>query len=155
MTQIAEFQRRINTASQRTIAEHLRQCDTGFVPRLSARVDIDAYSAKLISYAVRFEAWHEQELVGLVAAYPNAELGEMYVTSVSVLERLRRHGVAAGLIGDCIETARSRLLTRIVLEVAPENPAGHRLYESLGFIKARRIPAQESSMLRMELKVGS
>ena len=80
-----------NRASAAEIDAHLRACDDSFAPALSRRVDIDAYASKIAARAERFEAWANDRLVGLLAAYCNdPERRVAFVTSVSVMHRWRK-----------------------------------------------------------------
>ena len=128
-----------NAASAGEIAAHLELCDSRFVPRLSERVDIGAYAAKIAAHAVRFEAWSGGELVGLVAAYCNdAARATAFITSVSVLETWSGAGIAAALVRRCCEYAKLRSLRQVRLEVAAANADAIRLYERCGFTVAER-----------------
>jgi len=60
-----------NKASEVEIAEHLSRCEADFVPPLSGRLEINDYAKKIASKAMRFEAWSDGRLVGLVAGYCN------------------------------------------------------------------------------------
>jgi ribosomal protein S18 acetylase RimI-like enzyme len=134
-----------NAASAAEIAEHLARCDSRFVPRLSARVDIAAYAAKIAARATRFEAWSGDELIGLVAAYCNdgargAAVRAAFITSVSVLEAWAGAGIAAALVRRSCEYAKLQSLGQVRLEVAAGNAGAIRLYERCGFAVAERSP---------------
>jgi ribosomal protein S18 acetylase RimI-like enzyme len=122
------------TATTQEIVDHLTLCDASFAPPLSERVDIRDYAAKLSAHAMRFEAWDDDTLIGLVAAYPDHARGRMFISNVSVLPEWRGHGLAAGLITRCGDAARELGLRSMVLEVAEENVAARRLYAKLGFV---------------------
>lgn len=124
-----------NRASQAEIAEHLSRCDAGFALPLSARVDIGDYAKKIADLAMRFEAWSDGTLVGLIAAYCNDQENRVaYITSVSVLPDWMSRGIAARLLGQCVEHAKSAGMRRIRLEVASANAAAIKLYENGGFV---------------------
>ncbi len=124
-----------NKASEAEIAGHLSRCDADFVPPLSARVEIKDYAKRIAGKAARFEAWSDGALVGLVAAYCNDQEKRIaYITSVSVLKEWTGRGIAARLVGQCIEHARVSGMRRISLEVAAANSPAIKLYEKSGFI---------------------
>jgi ribosomal protein S18 acetylase RimI-like enzyme len=127
------LQYRRDTATTDDVHAHLTRCDADFTPPLSARLDLGDYAAKLAERAARFEAWDGGELVGLVAAYVTPGAPEAFISNVSVVSELRRRGVAAALVGDCIDRARSAGATVIKLEVAADDKAAGRFYEKLGF----------------------
>ena len=118
------------------IEAHLRACNDRFVPPLSRRVDIGAYSHKIFALAERFEAWSEDhQLVGLVAAYCNdRERRTAYVTSVSVLPAWQGKGIASRLLMQCIAHARRLGFGQIELAVHAANAPAMRLYEQRGFV---------------------
>lgn len=125
----------LNKASQREIAEHLLLCDADFVPPLSDRVDLNDYAQKIARKAMRFEAWSNDTLVGLVAAYCNDQMNHIaYITSVSVLKAWTGKGIATRLVHHCIEYARAMGMRQVRLEVACDNKQAVRLYAKSGFI---------------------
>jgi ribosomal protein S18 acetylase RimI-like enzyme len=129
---------RLNKASEVEIAEHLSRCDADFVPSLSGRVEIKDYAKKIGSKATRFEAWSGGTLVGLMAAYCNDQEKRIaYITSVSVLKAWTGKGIAARLVGQCVERAKISGMRQISLEVASDNMPAIRLYEKSGFIAGK------------------
>lgn len=127
-----------NEASEAEIVEHLSRCDADFVPLLSGRVEIKDYAQKIANKAMRFEAWSGGTLIGLIAAYCNdLETRIAYVTSVSVLKEWTGKGVAARLVGQCVEHAKVLGMQQITLEVAQANKPAIQLYEKSGFIVSK------------------
>lgn len=128
----------LNKASAVQITDHLLCCDTDFVPPLSGRVEIRDYAKKIASKATRFEAWSGGIPVGLVAAYCNDQENRIaYITSVSVLKEWTRKGIAAGLVGQCVEHAKVSGMRQISLAVAADNTPAIKLYEKSGFIVSK------------------
>lgn len=120
------------------IAEHLSSCDADFVPPLSGRIKISDYAQKIVSTAVRFEAWSGGTLIGLVAAYCNdREKRIAYITSVSVLREWAGKGIAARLMSQCAEYAKASGMRQISLEVASDNCPALKLYEKSGFVAGK------------------
>lgn len=124
---------RRDTATAQDVLAHLARCDADFTPPLSARLDLGAYAAKLADRATRFEAWDGPELAGLVAAYIAPGSREAFISNVSVVRELRGEGVAAVLVGQCVEDARAAGSATLKLEVATADKAAGRFYEKLGF----------------------
>lgn len=138
----------LNKATALEISRHLSSCDEVFVQALSERVDIREYSHKIYDKAIRFEAWADDALVGLVAAYCNDQTKQMaYITSVSVLKNWQGKGIAAQLTRRCIEHARMLGMHCISLEVARGNASAIGLYEKYGFV----IADADDSFLTMNL----
>jgi ribosomal protein S18 acetylase RimI-like enzyme len=136
MSAIVEFL--LNKASAVQIIDHLLCCDADFVPPLSGRVEIRDYAKKIASNATRFEAWSGDIPVGLVAAYCNDQENRIaYITSVSVLKEWTRKGIAAGLVGQCVEHAMVSGMRQISLTVAAANTPAIKLYEKSGFIVSK------------------
>lgn len=129
----AELQLRENAASQLQISNHLVECDDRFAPRLSERVDIGSYSAKIHQHAIRFEMWCDDELIGLVAVYFD-ESGKMaFITNVSISAPFLGRGIASTLVGITVHRAIEYRLDRICLQVDATNRNALRLYEKHGF----------------------
>lgn len=128
----------LNKATAAQIAEHLLRCDADFVPPLSGRVEINDFAQKIASKAIRFEAWSGGTPVGLVAAYCNDQEKRIaYITSVSVLRAWTSSGIAARLVGQCVEHAKALGMRQISLEVASDNTPAIRLYEKSGFVAGK------------------
>lgn len=124
----------LDTATRAQIAQHLYAASADFVPELAQRVDIDAYAEKLRQYATTFEAWHGQELVGLIAAYCNDRTrGIAFISSVSILKPWRRTGVARRLLNRCINHAGRLDFSALALEVSRSNQAAISFYRTNGF----------------------
>lgn len=139
-----------STASAAAVSAHLKACDAAFVPKLSERLDIDAYAEKIVRNAVTFEAWQEDLLVGLVAAYINDPVRQTgYVTNVTVEPVLMGRHVAATLFESCLARARGDGFETIALEVGQENQRAIRFYEKFGF----RILAKKATKLEMSLNL--
>jgi ribosomal protein S18 acetylase RimI-like enzyme len=125
----------VNRASGPEIVSHLLLCDVDFVSTLRGRVDLDDYALKIVTKAVRFEAWSAGQLVGLVAAYCNDNVNHIaYITSVSVWKQWAGRGIGAGLVGQCLEYAKSVGMKRITLEVARNNAFAFQFYTRHGFV---------------------
>jgi len=124
---------RLNHASESKLAEHLRCCDADFIPPLSHRVEIETYAEKIKQKAMRFEAWSDNKLIGLVAAYLNNEKKCGFITSVSVLRDWTGKGVAGKLMKQCIRHAISSDMRQLKLEVAANNHPAISLYDKNGF----------------------
>lgn len=124
----------VNAASVAQITDHLQSCDANFIPPLSTRVDIAAYSQKIGVRAVRFEAWSSDLLVGLVAAYFNDIEGRVaHITNVSVPRTWGGQGIASRLLRHCIDHGSRASAVEFRLEVAADNFAARRLYSRAGF----------------------
>jgi ribosomal protein S18 acetylase RimI-like enzyme len=130
----AEFCR--NQATEEQIAEHLVLCDARFVPPLSSRVEIRQYAHKIYAHGMRFEAWGEGSLIGLVAMYCNGGQKSLaYITNVSVLETWPPEAhIASQLLERAIQYLRELQFERVDLEVDKDNNKAIRLYERHGFV---------------------
>lgn len=124
----------VKTATEHEIRSHLSFCNDCFSPPLSQRVDIVEYSKKIFDKAITFEAWHDKDLVGLVAAYFNDSSGNFgYITSASVKYDYIGEGIATTLMSSCLSYARQCGFKSITLEVFITNFSAIRLYKKFGF----------------------
>lgn len=135
------------------ICSHLQCCDQQFRPRLSSRVDISRYAQKLHAKATTFEAWDDETLVGLVAAYigTNSLPTEAFISNVSVLKAYCRQGIAGRLIESVHREAIGKGLSRVCLQVSSGNDPAIRLYSALGYEVTEGQDDQISMELRFEL----
>ena len=127
----------MNYADRVELEIHLTHCDSSFVPPLTDRVNIQRYAEKLIDKSVRFEAWHREQLIGLIAVYCNdpSKL-TAFITSVSVLPAWQGNGIAANLLASCLEYVRQLGFAVLKLEVDSRNQAAVALYRKYGFVTA-------------------
>ena len=123
----------ISESSSEQIFSHLSLCDEDFIPPLSSRLNVMLYAQKLARRAIRFECWHEQELVGMVAVYHSDDTREAFITSVSVRADFRHKGVAKHLLGLALAFGDERSILRSHLEVNRESEGARRLYGYFGF----------------------
>jgi ribosomal protein S18 acetylase RimI-like enzyme len=123
-----------NRADINQIALHLWACDKCFVPPLSRRLMIDDYACKLVERSIRFEAWQNDELIGLVAAYCNDPDKQVaFITNVSVLGQWQFKGIATRLVKSCIEYAKELQFMRMELEVDIKNSGAAKFYKKMNF----------------------
>ncbi len=123
---------KINTASEDSILTHLNHCNNQFVPALSTRVSLEAYAKKLAHYAILFEAWVDEKLIGTVAMYLN-EQKHGYITNVSVYNEYGGKGIAKQIFVNLIEYTKANNISEIKLEVSAINIAAINLYKNFGF----------------------
>ncbi|QNA44984.1 GNAT family N-acetyltransferase [Lacibacter sediminis] len=103
------------------------------MPSLNKKVDIKLYAEKITTYAVRFEAWYADELIGLVAAYFNDEKQASFITNVSTVPQYSGKGIASQLMKECISFANANRFNGITLRVAQHNSNAIALYSKFGF----------------------
>lgn len=105
---------RVNTATAIQIAGHLRVGESDFVDHLMKQVNIENYASKIKKYGCTFEAWSDNQLIGLVAAYLNKENRTGFITNVSVLPGWQSCGIGNQLLRNSI-----RYLEEAVLNTSP------------------------------------
>jgi ribosomal protein S18 acetylase RimI-like enzyme len=119
---------------QTDILEHFSHCDPLFVANIANRISLSNYTDKIVRTSVTFEAWENQKLIGLIAAYINdPELITGYITNVSVVTSYNRQGVASRLLENCIIFAQNQGFKELVLEVAENNKPAINFYIKHGF----------------------
>lgn len=123
---------KINTASEDTILTHLNHCNNQFVPALSTLVSLEVYAKKMADYAVLFEAWADEKLIGMVAMYLN-EQKYGYITNVSVYDEYGGKGIAKQIFVNLMEYAKANNISEIKLEVSEINIPAINLYKNFGF----------------------
>jgi|SRR5690242_2513286 ribosomal protein S18 acetylase RimI-like enzyme len=136
---------KVNACSERDIQSHLSSCDRQFNPPLSDRVDIGEYSKKLRLSAFTFEAWKDESLVGLVAAYMNIPDHSCFITSTSVLPDFWGRGIAAKLLAACLRHAHAADVEIASLEVWKDSHPAICLYRKFGF----QVAGQREGFLEM------
>jgi ribosomal-protein-alanine N-acetyltransferase len=131
-----EIQYRRNTSTANDILIHLKKCDGQFIPRLSLVVDLNGYASKIYANADRFEAWQNNKLVCLVAAYFNDTVNAVgFITNVSINKKYLGCGIASALLTMCIDHAKTHSFKCIDLEVNKNNRRAIKLYKKFGFVE--------------------
>lgn len=124
----------INKATRSHIVAHFHGCDFEFLSALTQKVDIDAYSTKLTRFAHQFEAWDNNQLVGLVAAYFDSDKHSSYITNVSVWKNNQDQGIGSQLLQQCITKLLYSGAKDIALDVAIGNVRAINFYRKHGFL---------------------
>lgn len=123
-----------NKSTIEDLKNHLELVSSSFVPVLSERVNINEYSLKIYTNAIRFEAWVNGCLVGLIACYANDERTKSaFITNVSVLSNMRGQGIAKQLFNHLLSSSHIRRFNSISLAVNSKNNIAISLYKSFGF----------------------
>lgn len=125
---------KMNTASEAEILLHLSDCSHSFIPQLNSRVDVAKYAERIAKHSVTFEAWNDNKLIGLLAAYFNdVEYFCGYITNVSVYKEYEGKGVASRLLEQSISYAGNNKFKEILLEVNELNLHAIKLYKKHNF----------------------
>lgn len=130
-----EITYRLKTATEKDIRLHLKECNDNFLPPLNERVNINEYAEKIFEKAITFEAWKNNILIGLIAAYfSNKQSHSGFITNVSVTKKNMGLGITSKLLINCIEYARKNGFKEIQLEVNKENIQAINFYKKFNFI---------------------
>jgi ribosomal-protein-alanine N-acetyltransferase len=134
MKESSEITYRTKTASLQEILANLKNCDKDYSPPLSTRVNLQEYAQKLFEKSITFEAWSDNRLIGMVAAYFN-DLNSMngFITNVCVENEFHGKHVGSELIGRCIQFGIENKFKNIYLEVNKYSKAAISLYEKYEF----------------------
>lgn len=113
---------------------HLQKSDHQFFPPLSSRVNLEVYARKLASFADNYEAWDNEELIGIISAYMNNQQeGVAFISNVSVLAPYTGKGLASRLLDDFLVDAKAKKFNKIMLEAHEENRPACLFYLKKGF----------------------
>lgn len=146
------FEYKINIATLSNIESHLFRCSDMFSPPLNEIVNISNYAKKLRKHALTLEAWHDDELIGLVACYMNnKESLSGYISNVSVCNEYMGMGIATKLLERTIQIAFEKKYNFIELEVGVDNQSAIKLYHKCGFI----ITEESTDKLKMKILLNN
>ena len=139
------------TATEKNIFLHLEDCDNNFTPPLSERTDLASYAKKLFERSVTFEAWRDDRLIGLIAAYlSSGDIRSAFITNISVTKEFTGRGIASRLLRNCIAHCTKNSYFVINLEVNRNNSRAISFYEKHQF---KQSGAREDSLvLTLNLK---
>ena len=132
------------------IQDLLVDVDDDFFPRLSASLDLAAYSQKVAEKAVLFAVYEAANLNGLVAAYCNdVASGSAFITMVAVRKSARSVGLGTSLVKNTIDYAGKAGFKTIRLEIYKTNPGLRSYYGRLGFTVASE--SEKSVFMELDL----
>lgn len=140
---------KINSVSLEVLIAFYNENNETFNPPLNSQVEsVEKYAEKLKNNAVIFEAWDNDELIGLVAAYfNNYETKTGFITSVIVSKKYQKQGIAKNLLEKTIDFAKKNGFEKIHLEVHKENRKAIGLYKKFGFLE------NTTEFISMDLKL--
>lgn len=123
-----------NYSTDIEILEHLKICNTQFVPKLSKRVNLNDYSKKLYKNSIRFEAWNLNNLVGLISVYFTDEINKIgFISNVSVVGVFMAKGIATRLLNEVKKYALINNFKFLKLEVNKNNTIAISFYKKSNF----------------------
>ncbi len=140
----------VNQSTLEHLKFHLYECSNNFVPKLDSYVDIESYAEKLISKALRFEAFFQEKLIGLIAIYYSVEEKKSYISNVSVIPYFNGKGIASELFSKSLFFLREEKVEFIQLEVDLKNLKAIALYKKIGFVK--EIEKENKLLMKLNLK---
>ncbi|GAB5413438.1 MAG: hypothetical protein Cons2KO_10410 [Congregibacter sp.] len=124
----------LDTSNRERILQFLNVVDKDFAPALSSRVDLGKYADKLAGDATNLFAVADGLDIAHAAFYCNDEQSKVaYLSSIGVLPRFQRSGVAGRLLEECLRRCFAKDMRRIELEVNAENKKAIRFYKKHGF----------------------
>lgn len=144
---MTEIKYTINRSNLDDILKHLSECSDSFVPKLSSYINLSDYSNKIYEKSFRFEAFIDNELIGLIAAYINSEW--IYITNVSVLPKFQNLKVADSLMKECIKKCQNLSINKLLLDVRKENLKAFNFYKKRGFT----ISVEKENTYTMSLEI--
>lgn len=101
---------------------------------LSARVDLQSYATKLLTYADIACAFIDEEIIAFLAIYANDEKRyKAHLPIIVIIKEYQGFGIGKIMMSRALARARQRGMKLIDLEVEPENISAHHLYQYCGF----------------------
>lgn len=139
----------INKSSINDIIKHLTNCSSLFIPKLDSYVDISEYSNKIYSKCIRFEAYNDKSLIGLIASYLNEKNKSLFITNFSVDINYQKKGISKNLLEICKNYSLLKKCESVFLEVFEVNTTAINFYNKNDFKILNRL----QNKVVMELKI--
>lgn len=140
----------IGQASLSEIVSHLQDVDKSFVPILSSTVNLEFFAKKIYDNTIRFEAWNNQKLVGLLSVYFNNHTTKNgFINHIAIENFYQSQGISKNLMTRCIKYGFNNGFESIILEVSKDNYIARKLYENFGF----RVSDDQSTKVQMITKL--
>ena len=140
----------MNKSTLAHIRNHLEVCKNNFTPKLHSYVNLTEYSQKIFLSADKFERFEDNELIGLIAAYPNENHKNAFITNVSVDKTHSKKGIGASLLNECIKYYKNKKYKRINLEVFRQNKNAINFYLKHNF---KIVKNDEEKIITMGIKL--
>ena len=124
---------KINNSTLEYIKKHLNNCSDSFVPSLESYVDISKYSQKIFNFGIKFEAYKDNNLIGLIALYVDNQEKTSFITNVSVDPNFQGNKVAENLLLSCVGYLKENNYLEITLHVNKNNTKAINFYKKHNF----------------------
>lgn len=140
------------SVEQNKIIKFIIENDSFFVPPLSQRVNLELYTAKLLSKAENYILINNKnnEIACMISCYMNRE-HFAFISMVLTGGLHKGNGYATKLLSHIIEVARSKRYEEIRLEVNKKNDKAYSLYLKLGFNFAENDVYSHTGIMRLVL----
>lgn len=139
----------INASTLEDIKKHLYSCSDSFVPSLESYVDISKYSQKIFDFGIRFEAYSNDILIGLIALYVDKQEKTSFITNVSVVPDFQKNKIAENLLSSCVDYLKENCYLEVTLEVNKNNTKAINFYKKHNFKEKGSL----KNNLLMELEI--
>lgn len=138
-----------NSSSYNDIEAHLNRVSDAFIPSLRTYISIPEYSKKLSLNAQLFEAYHQTELIGLIAGYHVHEKATFYISNVSVDTIFTGKGIIKHLFTLVYHYCNDHSINTISLQVYKQNTRAIAIYFKQGF----EVVSENSDRLELSKKL--
>jgi|SRR5665213_891595 len=126
----------------------LEEVDDDFSPRLSSRIQLDAFASKIWQRATILTIYEKSRLSAFAAIYCDDKKRKLaYLTMIAVSKHCRGRGIARTLMRSSILYLRELRFSTLRLEVYKNNVKAIRIYQNLDFVVVR----ETSNSLIMDL----
>ncbi|MBS4982364.1 MAG: GNAT family N-acetyltransferase [Lachnospiraceae bacterium] len=133
--------------STQRLEKILRKLDEELIPKLSERVSVKEYAAKLTVHAEIYYVVEHGEDIANAAVYMN-EKGKGFISSFGVLPKYQRIGAGRILMRRILCDAKQKGIEELSLEVFDENERAVRFYYAQGFV----AEGKKGKWLRMKYR---
>ena len=138
----------LNKASEVEFTQFFNSENNEFWFFLESSIDRVNYIKKIFDNAVKFEAWYNDHLIGVLAFYSNDKKYLMaYISAISVIKSFQGMGVSSQLMKRCICYLENNGMFLINLQVLKSNFRAIKLYEKFGF----KTTEEGNSVIKMTL----
>lgn len=122
-----------------------------FTPRLSERVNIDAWVLKFFSVANIIYAKDGCKIVGAIVFYANDLVGHKgYITFIGTSQQYRNHGIGTKLLEKSFEIMKRINITTVGIHTNKENAL--ELYKKTGFKLISQTSTDNTGLIRYYLE---
>lgn len=142
----------IKELSLTEVSDFFHEHDNDYYERLSDRIDIEEYSAKLLENSIQFTLSDDSNLIGLSPCYfNNIEDKVAYISSLTIKNGFRGQKLGTEMIKHISEYAKENTFKEVMVKIHYDNTISKNFYNKNGFTDFKEDKENDFRLLKLEV----